>query len=566
MIKRLWQLGRAQRWKMILQLVGQWMSNLLIVSVVTVGVQLELTQQVAVGWWWLIGGQLTVAVLYWIFGRRLSRNGWAVAASQELQDQFLNAYLKHEQGDEANVMRIVQQDLGTLKRVTIFFDTIIPTILELALTGLLLVGVGFAIWPLSLLIPLAGILLLGMGMGMLQGMGNRKNLAYIDSFNRMGQRFLDDFKGMSTLIMGQRQQRYAADFKQDTENFRQKTMGVLEYQLQSLTIMDFCLYGAIGFFLLAQSRAVAAGTVTLTAAVGLSTLTAVWLIDFRKFGYFMHVFMATLPKLKRLFAMIDDAQTPTTVAQSADLPTIKTVTLNGAVGYQHPLVTTTLTLRAGQLVGITGPSGSGKSTLAQTLMQQIPLLKGNIELNGQRELTTVAPLDWLKHAVYLGPTPRLFDETIQANLLLGPHPDDWQAQLARTRLCQFVHQLPAGYATPVGENGVQLSPGQRQQVAVARAILADKDVYIFDEVTSNIDPENADQIMAVIHQLAKTKVVLLITHRLADLQQLPTIKLVAGGQLVSGNLAELQATVPAFAELVAAQRQLLKEAGMPCHY
>lgn len=562
MIKRLWQLGRAQRWKMTLQLVGQWLSKLLIVSVIWAGAQQILTGHVSMIWGWLIGGQLLVTFGYLLLSRRLSQNGWAVAASQELQDQFLRAYLKTNRVDADSVMQVVHQDLSTIKRIAIFFDTIIPTIIELALTGIVMLAVGLVVKPWTVLIPLAGILLLGMGMGLLQGLGDRKNLAYIQSFNQMGRRFLDDFLGMSTLIMAQRQRQYAADFQADAENFRQKTMGVLEYQLQSLTIMDFCLYGAVGFFLLALGKAVAAATVALPTAIGLGVLTAVWLIDFRKFGYFMHVFMSTLPKLKHLFQVID-APTPAGLATETAVPPVQQLTLSGTIGYTDGLLTVDqLTLAPGHLIGLTGPSGSGKSTLAQTLMLQLPLRDGTLTVNQTTDLTTVSPLAWLKRAAYLGPTTVLFDGSIEDNLLLAGHPADWQARLRALKLCRFVETLPAGFATPVGENGAQLSPGQRQQIAVGRAVLADKDLYVFDEVTSNIDPENADQIMRVIQQLATHKAVLLITHRLADLQNLSSLRLIDQGRLVSGDMASLQAQVPAFAALVAEQRILLREAGI----
>lgn len=560
MIKRLWQLGAAQRWKMEVQLVGQWLSRLLVVTLVWAGAQWTLRGTVNVSLLGLIGLQLVVTVLYLVASRWLSRNGWAATASQDLQRQFLNATFRPTQAT-TNVMQGLQQDLSTLRAVTIFFDTVIPTILQLILTGLVLLGVVLWAHAWTVVIPVSGILLLGMGMGLLQGLGNRQNLAYIQSFNRMGQRFLDDFLGMSTLIMYQRQHRYAQDFAADSEDYRQKTMGVLRYQLQSLTIMDFCLYGAIGYFLLAQVNAVQAHTLALSTALGIGTLTAVWLIDFRQFGYFMHVFMSTLPKLRHLFAVIDAAAVPQTemAAVTLDVPVTR-LQLTGTVGHtDQSLLTTDLTLTAGQLVGLTGPSGSGKSTLAQTLMQRQPLLAGQILVNGTTDLAAVAPTDWLKHLVYLGPTAKLFAGSIQDNLLLGNQVTDWQQRLTDLGLCHFVADLPAGYATQVGENGAQLSPGQRQQVAVARAVLANKDGYLFDEVTSNIDPTNANQILSVIQQLAQTKLVLLITHRLDDLNRLDRLLFLTEHQLISGTFTSLQTQVPAFAQLVQEQQRLLKE-------
>lgn len=549
MVKRLWGLGRSARWTMWLQIFGQWFSEMLVVTVLWAGAQWLFSNRISGVLLGLIIAQIFITLIYLLFIKQINKNGWAVAASRDLQDRYLHAYLSDVDGTDFDVMKVLQQDLRTLKGVTIFFDTIIPTILQLILTAIVVIILGSFIHPLSVLIPFAGILLLGMGMGMLQGMGDKTNLRYIKSFNLMGQRFLDDFLGMSTLIMNGRQQQYAEDFKKDAENFRQKTMNVLVYQLQSLTIMDFFLYGAIGFFLIAQGRAGSADSLAVSQAIGLSAITVIWLIDFRKFGYFMHVFMSTLPKIKRLFKIIDAETTEQTEA-TVEVSDIAKIRLNGKFGYETPLVEIDdLQLIPGQIVGLTGPSGSGKSTVAKTLMKRLPLLSGEIEVDDATELDQISTENWLKHVAYLGPKAVLFDGTIEENLFQDNSSDDWQKILQDLNLCQFVTQLPQGYQTQVGENGSQISSGQRQQIAVARAILNDKQVYIFDEVTSNIDPENADLILTAIKKISLRKTVLLITHRLADLEQLPQLYLITNKKLVSGDFASLQADVPEFKQL-----------------
>ncbi|WP_125768461.1 ATP-binding cassette domain-containing protein [Companilactobacillus furfuricola] len=562
MIKRLWGLGQAARWKMWIQISGQWLSEMLVVTILWAGAQWLFSDRVSKILLSLIAIQIVITVVYLLAIKSINKNGWAVAASRDLQDQYLRAYLNDETTADFDVMKVLQQDLRTLKSVTIFFDTIIPTILQLVLTGIVVIIIGSFIDPLSVLIPFAGILLLGMGMGMLQGMGDRTNLRYIKSFNLMGQRFLDDFLGMSTLIMNGRQHQYANDFKKDSENFRQKTMGVLVYQLQSLTIMDFCLYGAIGFFLMAQGHAISTGTLTISQAIGLSAITVIWLIDFRKFGYFMHVFMSTLPKIKRLFTIIDAGKTADIEENPADQD-ISQISLSGQFGYKEPLVEISdWQLGPGQIIGLTGPSGSGKSTIAKNLMKQLRPIDGQIKVDGTTDLDQISTTDWMRSVAYLGPNTVLFAGTIEENLLQTNTSANWQKILQSLNLCQFVTQLPKGYQTEVGENGSQLSPGQRQQIAVARAILSAKQVYIFDEVTSNIDPENADLILAAIKEIAVYKIVLLITHRLADLQQLSQLYLITDKKLVSGDFTSLQADVPEFKQLVSAQQKLLMEAGL----
>lgn len=561
MIKRIWNLGGQQRWRTYIQVLCQWLSEMLVVTVLTAGAGRAIRGSWSTPLLICICIQFIVSFTYLMVGAPILSDRWASAASKDLQHQFFKYYLKQASTDTTKMMKILHQDLGTIKRIAVFYDTIIPTSLQLIMTGIVMVVTILFIHPLTVLIPLLGIFALGGGMGLLEGLGDKKNFAYIASFNHMGQRFLDDFFGMNSLIMYQRQEQYAADFAEDSENFRQKTMGVLVYQLQTLTIMDLCLYGALGWFVVAQGMAVAAGTLNIMSAVLISSLVSLWLIDFRKFGYFIHIFMSTLPKVKHIFELID-SDTNQTSSASVDLKKApRFVKLDGSVGYadRNILSNVTIDLEIGRVVGLAGPSGSGKSTIARTLMKQLPMTSGSITVNNTN-LTALTRQSWWQFVAYLGPESVLFDGSIEDNLLFGVHTDiNWKRQLKEMNLCQFVQALPDRFETMVGENGARLSPGQRQQIAIARAILANKQVYIFDEITSNIDVDNARQILRVIKQLAQSKITMLITHRLDDIEQLDEVYLVDNGRLVHGTPDELANKVVAFKQLIDEQNQLLKE-------
>lgn len=459
-------------------------------------------------------------------------------------------------------MKVIHQDLGTIKGLSVFYDTIIPTVLQLIMTAVVMVVTVLFIHPITVLIPLISIVAIGAGMGMLQGLGNKKNNSYIKSFNQMGQRFLGDFKGMNTLIMYQREDQYAKDFADDSENYRQKTMGVLSYQLQTLTIMDFCLYGALGWFVLAQGFAIKAGSLGVPSAVLISTLVCIWLIDFRKFGYFIHIFMSLLPKVNHIFKLID-VQNKTVDDDNGvnSIQDVKNIQLTGTLAFDEHVILQngSLNLTQGKLIGLTGASGSGKSTVAKLLMKQLNIPDTQITVDGHK-LDSLSQDQWWKMIGYLGPEMVLFDGTIEDNFLLGMHDQtDWQQKLNQLQLCQFVEDLPEQFNTIVGEDGSLLSPGQKQQIAVARAILANKPAYIFDEVTSNIDTVNAEVILAAIKSLATDKAVLLITHRLEDIEQLSKVYMIDNQKLVVGSPEELANQVPAFKQLITEQRKLLAE-------
>lgn len=284
-------------------------------------------------------------------------------------------------------MKVIHQDLGTIKGLSVFYDTIIPTVLQLIMTAVVMVVTVLFIHPITVLIPLISIVAIGAGMGMLQGLGNKKNNSYIKSFNQMGQRFLGDFRGMNTLIMYQREDQYAKDFADDSENYRQKTMGVLSYQLQTLTIMDFCLYGALGWFVLAQGFAIKAGSLGVPSAVLISTLVCIWLIDFRKFGYFIHIFMSLLPKVNHIFKLID-VQNKTVDDDNGvnSIQDVKNIQLTGTLAFDEHVILQngSLNLTQGKLIGLTGASGSGKSTVAKLLMKQLNIPDTQITVDGHK--------------------------------------------------------------------------------------------------------------------------------------------------------------------------------------
>ena len=174
-------------------------------------------------------------------------------------------------------------------------------------------------------------------------------------------------------------------------------------------------------------------------------------------------------------------------------------------------------LPRGSFTAVVGESGCGKSTLAAVLMGRNRGYAGSVTIGGA-ELSQLAEDSLLGHITYIGHASYLFKGTVRENLLMGrPSAGDdalWAA-LEQVKLADFLRS-EQGLDTPLAEKGSNLSGGQCQRLALARALLHDSPVYIFDEATSNIDVESENDIMELVHTLAKEKTVLLISHRLAN--------------------------------------------------
>ena len=183
---------------------------------------------------------------------------------------------------------------------------------------------------------------------------------------------------------------------------------------------------------------------------------------------------------------------------------------------------------------------------------------GSVTVGG-REIREIREESLLKNFTYIGSQSYLFKGTVRENLEMGdPNATDAQlwAALEQVNLADFL-KSEQGLDTPLAERASNLSGGQCQRLALARALLHDSPVYIFDEATSNIDVESENEIMAQIHRLAKTKTVILISHRLANVTGADRIYVMEGGRIAeSGAHGELLEKGGAYACLWRAQQEL----------
>ena len=193
-----------------------------------------------------------------------------------------------------------------------------------------------------------------------------------------------------------------------------------------------------------------------------------------------------------------------------------------------------LTLHAGEKVALVGPSGSGKSTFVKLAQRLYDLQAGRILIDGQ-DIARVTQ-DSLRRAIALVPQePALFHRSLAENIAYGRPGADRAAIIAATRRAhadEFIHRLPQGYDTLVGERGVKLSGGERQRVAIARAILTDAPILILDEATSALDSESEALIQDALAELMRGRTAIVIAHRLSTIRHVDRILVFDGGRIV----------------------------------
>ena len=248
-------------------------------------------------------------------------------------------------------------------------------------------------------------------------------------------------------------------------------------------------------------------------------LASEFFIPLRLLGSFFHIAMNGMAASDKIFRLLDmetpadGTETAENIQSGIDLRDVSF----SYDGQRRILDHVSMEIPAGKFICIAGESGCGKSTVAALLMGRIKANGGQITVGGQpiekiQEASLMRTITLVTHESYL------FKGTVKDNLLMadGLADDEKMADvLGQVNLWDFL-QTQEGLMTKLEERGSNFSGGQRQRLAIARALLHDSPVYIFDEATSNIDAESEEIIMEVIKKLAKKKTVILISHRLAN--------------------------------------------------
>ena len=385
---------------------------------------------------------------------------------------------------------------------------------------------------------------------------------YWGQYTALGDSFLENLQGLTTLKIYSADERRNEEMNRETEQFRRITMRVLTMQLNSITIMDLVAYGGAALGIGLAVSQYTAGRLSLGGCVLVLLLSADFFLPMRQLGSYFHIAMNGMAASDRIFRLLDMPEPP---AGGKPVPADTAIRCRDLrFGYEpgrEILRGVDLDLPRGGFVALVGESGCGKSTLAALLTGRVKGWQGQVTMGGV-PLEELDETGLLRTVTCLGHNAWLCKGTLADNLRLGaPDATDeqlWDA-LKRAKLDGFARQA-GGLDAPVAERGANLSGGQRQRLALARALLQDSPVYIFDEATSNIDAESENDIMSEIHRLARTRTVLLISHRLANAAGADRIYVLENGRVAQqGRHAELLAAGGLYARLWNTQQELEHE-------
>ena len=447
------------------------------------------------------------------------------------------------------------------------------------------------------LIPLSIVLVMKIAKRLLKN--------YWSLYAELGDSFLENLQGLTTLKIYQADEKKAREMDEESQKFRRVTMKVLTMQLNSTSVMDIMAYGGAAVGMIVTLMQVRTGNVDLQGALMIILLAAEFFIPLRLLGSFFHVAMNGMAASDKIFALLDLPEPEEKTGLFPEkLDSIRFENVSFSYNKERKILQN---INIECFCGITsfvGVSGSGKSTIAGILMGRNKGYEGKVLLidkssshdnissslenmsssgltrrsvseeiarssramtdNASRAMTDISESSLMQNIVLVNHESYLFKGSIRDNLLMAK-PDatdaELQAVLSKVKLLEFV-KTNGGLDYQLSEAASNLSGGQKQRLALARALLLNPQVFIFDEATSSIDVESEEEIMAVIQELAKSKIILLISHRLANVVKSNKIYFLQNGTITEeGSHEHLLAANGEYSKLYKKQKELEAFAG-----
>ena len=452
----------------------------------------------------------------------------------------------------------VQVSVEGVEQLETYFGAYLPQFFYAMIAPLTLFAVTCFINTLSAVILLICVPLIPIAIALVQTWAKKLLSKYWGQYTALGDTFLENLQGLTTLKIYKSDKFKNEEMNDEAEKFRKITMKVLTMQLNSITIMDLIAYGGAAAGMILAVTQLACGNIDVSGCLFIILLSADFFIPMRQLGSFFHIAMNGMAASDKIFNLLDIDESSSATKEITDNTDIECDNLCFSYDESREILhNVNMNFKQGSFTAIVGKSGCGKSTIASILTGKNKGFKGSVTI-GNIPINEIDESSLMKSITYIGHNSYIFKGTVRENLLMAGNFDDsvlWQV-LKKVNLADFL-KSENGLDTVIDEKASNISGGQRQRLALARALLHNGNIYIFDEATSNIDVESENDIMTQIAKLAKSKTVILISHRLANVVDADNIYVMRDGITVeSGIYTELLKNNGVYAKLYNSQIQL----------
>ena len=500
-----------------------------------------------------------VVIIRFVCERMGARSSYlaCVDVKRILREKIYDKMLKlgASYSEQVSSSEVVQVSTEGVEQLETYFGKYLPQLFYSLIAPLTLFLILCRVSVKASVILLICVPLIPISIVVVQKIAKKLLSKYWSIYTGLGDSFLENLQGLTTLKIYQADQQKADEMDVESQNFRRITMKVLTMQLNSTSVMDIVAYGGAAIGMAVAVSEFLKGNISVSGTLCIVLLASEFFLPLRLLGSFFHIAMNGIFKILDLpepqagekclpDGALDVSLKDVHFSYEADREILKGINLN---------------LPAGSFVSLVGESGCGKSTIAGILAAKNRGYSGEITIGGV-PLNEVNETNLMQRVVLVRHNSYLFKGTVEENLKMAK-PDatkeEMEAVLQKVNLLGFL-QTQDGLQTQLLEKASNLSGGQCQRLVIARALLrTDSAVYIFDEAASNIDVESEELIMNVIHELAKTKTVLLISHRLANVVKSDKIYFLKDGEVKeSGKHDELMSQNGAYRHLYESQMAL----------
>ena len=466
--------------------------------------------------------------------------------------------------EKVSTSEVLQVFVEGVDQLELYFGKYLPQFFFAMLAPITLFSVlVFVSWKASVVLLIC-VPLIPLSIVAVQKIAKRLLSKYWGVYTNLGDTFLENIQGLTTLKVYQADERKNVEMNEKAEEFRRITMKVLTMQLNSVSVMDIVAYAGSAVGVVIAIIQVKNGTITLPQAFLIIMLAADFFLPLRLLGSFFHVAMNGMAASDKLFKLLDTKEDE----HGAEIPE----NLDGDIeikdlsfsydGEKTVLNDISAIFKKHELISIVGESGCGKSTLASLLCGTTKGYSGSITIGGV-EIKDIDEKTLMNNITAVNFNSYIFAGTVRENMLIADKSASDEKMIEALKMVNLWSFLSEqdGLDTKLNQQGSNFSGGQRQRLAIARALLHNTPIYVFDEVTSNIDAESENDIMAVIHNMAKIKTVILISHRLENVVGSDKILLLDKGKIEeSGTHSELMSFNKKYKLMYSTQAELEKYA------
>ncbi len=436
---------------------------------------------------------------------------------------------------EFQTSEVVQVSTEGVEQLEIYFGKYVPQFFYSMLAPItLFITVGTMNLKVAVVL-LVCVPLIPVSIVAVQKFAKKMLTKYWGTYTELGDSFLECLQGLTTLKIYQADERYAKKMDEESEKFRKVTMRVLIMQLNSISIMDLVAYGGAAAGIILSILEYKSHGIDLAQCFFIIMISAEFFLPLRLLGSFFHIAMNGNAAADKIFRLIDLEEELVKEAVN-DISEEKGISMEKVVFSYEPgeTILQDITVEAKRgLTALVGESGCGKSTITALIMGEQKPQQGRIQIGGV-EQSQISSENLRKRITRIRHDSYLFAGTIRENLKMGKEDateEEMCVALKQVNLLEYVTEN-GGLDYVLLEKASNLSGGQKQRLALARALLHNSEIYIFDEATSNVDVESENDIMEVVKELAKTKTVLLISHRLANVVAADRIYVLKDGKVI----------------------------------